>query len=139
MKRKGISQLLTTTFLIIVTVTAGGVFYAVMSGWFSNAMKLVGITSYGELMGGKTVGYLTIKNTGNVKIILANVYITGGTYVNEQATFTPTSVTLNAGETGSISISVTGSGFVTGTTYSLLIKYTADNREHSDAIKITAS
>jgi len=139
MRRRGISQLLTTTFLIIVTMTAGGVFYAVMSGWFSSAMKSVGVTAYGELMGGKTVGYVALKNTGNVEITLTSVYITGGIYANEQATYTPSPATLNIGGTASVSLLVTGGGFATGTTYSLLIKYTADNTEHSDAIKITAS
>ena len=137
--RRGISTLLTTTFLIIMTVAAGGVYYAVMSGWFSSTMKTVGVTTYGELLGGKNIGYVTIKNTGNVEITLADIYVTGGTYANEQATCTPSNATLIIGGTASVSLSVAGNGFVTGTTYSLLIKYIADNKEHSDAIKITAS
>jgi len=137
--RRGISTLLTTTFLIIMTVAAGGVYYAVMSGWFSSTMKTVGVTTYGELLGGKNIGYVTIKNTGNVEITLANIYVTGGTYANEQAICAPSNVTLITGGTASVSLSVAGNGFATGTTYSLLIKYAADNKEHSDAIKITAS
>jgi hypothetical protein len=102
-------------------------------------MKTVGVTTYGELLGGKNIGYVTIKNTGNVEITLANIYVTGGTYANEQAICAPSNVTLITGGTASVSLSVAGNGFATGTTYSLLIKYAADNKEHSDAIKITAS
>jgi hypothetical protein len=138
--RKGIEPVIAIIFLIIATIAAGGVMYAIMSGWLGSMMKVVGIRASGELLGGTNNGYLNVKNTGNVELYVNSITISGlptGTTI----TLNPSlPIKLNAGDSASVSISIdAGAQFVTGNTYTILITYAADGSTYNEAFKITAS
>ncbi|MEM4067126.1 MAG: archaellin/type IV pilin N-terminal domain-containing protein [Candidatus Micrarchaeaceae archaeon] len=137
-KVRGISPIIATIILIVITVVAGGFIYAYVSGMLhsgstTNVADVQSVSLVPNAKGTNGTLYVSIQNGGAVEI--ANVSVVSFNGATPIKPIPPSTVSIAPGQTNyetfplnSSYITIPTNGFVAGQTYSLVLSVTFANK-----------